>query len=725
MAILNPFGPQYDLARKGIPLGRNKHTSKSVWLPLAYLWTHLHVLGPTGGGKTRFLLHLFQWLTHIRKATIILIDPKGGPSGLFAMARDWCMATGRTKRLTLFEPGNRDMVCGYNPALPNGLSIGSHAKLMRESIEAGFGQSAQDFHLTPQLHRLLFLILFAIRELKLTLAESLALARPKSELRALVLPRIQNPHVREAFTYFDSLPERRQEELMASTLARLEPLLMDDDVRRIFVSEQRTLRVEDVIQNHRLLLVNLAKGKPLRRDDCYLIGRILVNDIVNKALETSPEERGPVFLIIDEVQNVATRDLTDCLDEGRGNGIHCIVAHQTLAQLKDEETSGYLYHSVLNNCRTRICFGGAAPEDLEVVVPRLFLDHLNPWALKDELSSLEVEPVETTRVSRGRTYTKTTGVGLALPESESFAASEAETDGTSASLTHSRTDTRAEALTQGQSRTNSFNQGTSTTEATHWADTASGGTSWSATGSRSLNADGASYGWAATDGGSRAQASTRGGSRAQTVSDSQGYAETDSESTTSSDAVSTGVAQQVGVHHATTRGTTRTTTKGRVPSWSESDAYGVSETEQPFHELHTRRVVSSRTFLSLEEQKLLLAQQLEAQPIAHCVLKVPTKPAVFLTLPRIEPAWLSRAKRRQGYERIWTSQPCYASPDEIDQEEQHRRARLFLGEVTAEPLQYKDDVSDDRDHARPQLTHSPKRTGLAAHARKSHPLPAE
>jgi hypothetical protein len=49
----------------------------------------------------------------------------------------------------------------------------------------------------------------------------------------------------------------------------------------------------------------------------------------------------------DEVQNFATKQVCDALDEGRGIGCHTILAHQHLNQLADEDQSGYLLHSVM------------------------------------------------------------------------------------------------------------------------------------------------------------------------------------------------------------------------------------------------------------------------------------------------------------------------------------------------------------------------------------------
>ncbi|HEV8715453.1 MAG TPA: DUF87 domain-containing protein, partial [Candidatus Binatia bacterium] len=446
MNFINPNTSTCDLEDAGIPLGMDLATGDEVFLNLELLKTHLHVIGPTGTGKTRALLHLFRYLAQVPKATIVLIDPKGG---LYELARDHAMTHGLTKRLVLFDPQAQNVVCGYNPLFPNALPLGSHAKLVREGIEAAWGQSSMDFALTPQLHRFLYLTLFAARELELTLVEALDLLRPGSAVRKAILPRLRDPHVKNALIYFDSLQERRQEELAASTTARLEAFCLDPQVRRIFTTRQKALNLEEVIGNGQILLVNLSKGRPLRRDDVHLIARLLVNDVVNHVFERGPGRRTPVFLLIDECQNAATPDLCDALDEGRELGLHCVLAHQFLAQIKEEERSGYLYHSVMNDCRTRIVFGGSAPEDLEMLVPRMFLDRLNPWALKDEIKVPIFAPVESTRIVRTTGRSRSHGRGLALPYAEAEGESDTATYGITESASHGTSESDSKAVTKG------------------------------------------------------------------------------------------------------------------------------------------------------------------------------------------------------------------------------------------------------------------------------------
>ena len=110
-------------------------------------------------------------------------------------------------------------------------------------------------------------------------------------------------------------------------------------------------------------------------------------------------------MLIDECQNFATADLCRALDQGRELGLHCVLAHQYLEQLKQEEQSGLLFHSVLNCARTKVIFGGLSTQELELLTPEVMIDQYDPYRVKDELHSLECEPMESTReiVTQGET----------------------------------------------------------------------------------------------------------------------------------------------------------------------------------------------------------------------------------------------------------------------------------------------------------------------------------
>jgi hypothetical protein len=90
---------------------------------------------------------------------------------------------------------------------------------------------------------------------------------------------------------------------------------------------------------------------------------------------------------------------------------------------------------------------------------------------------------------------------------------------------------------------------------------------------------------------------------------------------------------QRGTSEAETTGTSHAVTRGRTPSWSEEESISVSETLSPFHEYHREDIVSSRTYLTPEEQTRLAIQLLKAIPKAHFALKTPESTAHLVQAP--------------------------------------------------------------------------------------------
>src|SRR5215510_13888582 len=159
--------PAKRLSKVQLPLGVNTATGNPLFLNAEWLQTGLHLIGPTGCGKSMVLFWLFQLLTKIQNATICLIDPKGS---LYRMARDWAILHGLTLGLVLFDLAEPDIITGYNTLKPNGQPISTQVKFAREGFRSAWG--AASFDETPQLARILFLCLFVARTLEVGLLEA-------------------------------------------------------------------------------------------------------------------------------------------------------------------------------------------------------------------------------------------------------------------------------------------------------------------------------------------------------------------------------------------------------------------------------------------------------------------------------------------------------------------------------------------------------------------------
>ena len=123
-----------------------------------------------------------------------------------------------------------------------------------------------------------------------------------------------------------------------------------------------------------------------------------MNELLTAAFSRPEGEakRNPFYLFIDEFQNFVTKDICEILDGGRKFGLHLILAHQHLNQLKQKDPE--VYFSTLGNARTKVVFGGLIDEDLEILGKELYTGELNPDEVKDEIWQTKFRPVESTRL---------------------------------------------------------------------------------------------------------------------------------------------------------------------------------------------------------------------------------------------------------------------------------------------------------------------------------------
>jgi hypothetical protein len=320
--------------KRGLYLGTDPD-GQPVYLHPKHLRTHLHLLGPTRQGKSRLILWLFKLLCSTNRP-IVLIDPK---ADLYRMARDWAMTNGFQKRLVLFDlSGAGNVLPGYNPLRENGLRIDLQTQWVRESVRSAWGNSS--FETTPLLARMLYLTLYSARALSVDMLQALDVLRPSPTLRHAAIQRITDPFVRGSLVAFDNLSDRLKAEQSNSTISRLEMFLCDEVVRKVICSPQ-SLDLEQLLSERKIILVNFGRYQPLLPDAVKLLGRMFFNDLLAHLFKLHGEgkfdEDKPCYVICDEIQNFATKQVCDALDEGAGIGCYMTIAHQHLHQLADED----------------------------------------------------------------------------------------------------------------------------------------------------------------------------------------------------------------------------------------------------------------------------------------------------------------------------------------------------------------------------------------------------
>jgi type IV secretory pathway TraG/TraD family ATPase VirD4 len=129
--------------------------------------------------------------------------------------------------------------------------------------------------------------------------------------------------------------------------------LADPLLNRILTKPDQDLHVRRIMDEGKVLLVNLAKGR-IGEDSSSLLGGLLVTTIglaaYSRADLPSPERRD-FFVYIDEFQSFTTLAMANMLSELRKYRVSFTVAHQYLHQLEPD-----VRHAVLGNAGTIIAF---------------------------------------------------------------------------------------------------------------------------------------------------------------------------------------------------------------------------------------------------------------------------------------------------------------------------------------------------------------------------------
>jgi len=120
--------------------------------------------------------------------------------------------------------------------------------------------------------------------------------------------------------------------------SKLTPFLTNNIMRPIIGQRNSSIDFEDILNNQKIFIVNLAKGL-LGETNSYLIGMILVGKLAVSAFARAgmpEEERKDFYLYIDEFQNITTKTIPQILAEARKYRLSLVIAHQYVAQVKED-----------------------------------------------------------------------------------------------------------------------------------------------------------------------------------------------------------------------------------------------------------------------------------------------------------------------------------------------------------------------------------------------------
>lgn len=230
---------------------------------------------------------------------------------------------------------------------------------------------------TPLLKKCLRAVFYTLAIRKLTLAEAPLLTSSESDLRRALISDLPDPVFDAVWRDFDALSRREFFEQFSSTNNRLLEFLSSPVVRRIVGQQERALDLKQVMDNGEIVIVNLASNGALSPDNGRLLGTLLTSELFLQAVrrDQATARRRPFTLYIDECYDYLTADIERMLDQTRKFGLHLVLAHQRLGQLRDRSEA--IYNGIMAGGQTKIVFGGLTDDDAEVMAREVLRNSFN------------------------------------------------------------------------------------------------------------------------------------------------------------------------------------------------------------------------------------------------------------------------------------------------------------------------------------------------------------
>ncbi len=340
-----------EIPTEGLYLGKSVYRGidRPVFIGNEDRFRHMYLIGKTGTGKSKLLQ---DWIVQDMKEGkgLCFIDPHGDAV---------------EELLQLVPPERAEDVIYFNPfdmERPMGLNL----------LEATT-EDQKHFAATSVINMMYKLFdpyktgivgprfEHAVRNAMLTVMQEEG-ATFIEVLRALtdakyvqeILPKVTDPIIRRYWTdQIAQTSDFHKSEVLDYITSKFGRFVTNKMIRNIIGQSQSSFSLREVMDQGKILFVNLAKGT-LGEENSSFLGLILVPRILIAAMSRSdiPEsQRRDFFLYVDEFQNFATPDFAQILSEARKFRLSLTVANQFIGQI-DEEVK----NAIFGNVGTLMCY---------------------------------------------------------------------------------------------------------------------------------------------------------------------------------------------------------------------------------------------------------------------------------------------------------------------------------------------------------------------------------
>jgi len=310
---------------------------------------HMYVIGKTGVGKSSLIQNLALQDIYNGEG-IAFLDPHGDPA-------QWLL-----DRI----PANRmEDVIYFNPAdieRPVGLNILEHRNEQEKhmNVNAFLGLMDKMFDPNnqgitgPRFQQAVRNAMLTAMEFEgMTLLEVVKIITDQQFADKLV-PKLKDPVVRDYWEkQIAKTADFHKSEILGYVVSKFEMFTTNKLTRNIFGQSKSSFDFRQIMDEGKILIVNLTKGE-VGNENSQFLGLQIVPKILAAAMsraDVPEEQRKDFYLYVDEFQNFSTPDFAQILSEARKYRLNLIVANQYISQMNES-----IREAVFGNVGTMVSF---------------------------------------------------------------------------------------------------------------------------------------------------------------------------------------------------------------------------------------------------------------------------------------------------------------------------------------------------------------------------------
>jgi hypothetical protein len=337
---------------------------------------HTYVIGKTGMGKSTLLENMI--IQDINNGEgICVIDPHGS---LAEKILDF-IPESRIKDTIYFAPFDAEHPIGLN-VLEQVEPAKRH--LVANGLMAAFKKVFGEERFSDRIQYILNNIILSLLENEGQSLLGVNRMLNDKEYRKFIVSNVKDPSVRSFWEEeYAKAGDKYQQEAAPGIQNKIGQFIANPLIRNIIGQQKTSFDLRDIMDNKKILIVNLSKGK-VGEGNADLIGSLLITKIYLAAMSRADagpyelEKLPPFYLYVDEFQNFANESFASILSESRKYNLALTVAHQYIEQMEDEVKA-----AVFGNVGTMITFRVGA-EDAEA-----FEKEFAPYFTMDDIVNLD------------------------------------------------------------------------------------------------------------------------------------------------------------------------------------------------------------------------------------------------------------------------------------------------------------------------------------------------